>query len=247
MNRIRIGAGLTGLLALLLAFLVSPAAAGSRPAAAPHHAKLTVTVVPRHPVPGEQVRIYVTGTLRGGRYYDITGGCIGDRCWQGAPSCAPSHRVEMYREPVNVFTEQRFKHEGRYPVSLVLSAACVRPELPERHVRTTVGVQPEHRTTLDPEQPMHGKRTTVIVRSHARGGRFLMATSIRYGDGSGHAIAVDCIPNPPKRELHRDPYTVRTSHVWKRPKTYTMRITMTAPCTRPRVKPQHLVVTVPVR
>lgn len=152
----------------------------------------------------------------------------------------------MYREPVNRHITHRFKRPGAHFVSLTLSAFCTNPPLPDRTVKTTVVVRPRQRTTFVPEQPIHGQSTKVIVRSHARGGRFLMATNIRFGDGTGQAIAVDCIANPPKHHLHRDRYSVHVRHVWKKAKTYTMRITMTAPCTRPHVKPQHLTATVPV-
>ena len=127
------GALATGLLAL-------PTSAATITSTAHHH-RLRLVVVPAHPVVGQHVRLYVTGSARGGRFYRIEGGQLGNFGFGGGPSCAPSPPVRNeYREPLTLHYGNTWKKPGTYHVSLTIGAACVHPVLAMHTVRGTVTV-----------------------------------------------------------------------------------------------------------
>jgi hypothetical protein len=94
--------------------------------------------------------------------------------------------------------------------------------------------------------PTAGNHVRITVRGHARGGRYLVAHEIRFGDGRrfyGPVARCMVIKHPPA--LHHDPFRTTIAHTWHKPGTYHMRYTLAALC-EPHVPTRVVKVTVHV-
>lgn len=117
----------------------SSAALGAGHVHRPAHLRLVV--VPAHPAVGQRVRLYVTGSAHGGRYYTIVAGELGNFGFRGGPSCASSAPTRhVYREPLTLHMGNTWKKAGSYRVSLTIGAPCVHPALAEHTVNGVVTV-----------------------------------------------------------------------------------------------------------